>query len=66
GYDLGLLSMGGLDTYSEEQLLDRARAVGEIIPLFGFYLQPSVGGRVFSYKFWDEFVNIPQVKAVKI
>ena len=66
GYDLGLLSMGGLDTYSEDQLLDRARAVGEIMPIFGFYLQPSVGGRVLSYKFWEEFVNIPQVKAVKI
>lgn len=66
GYDLGLLSMGGLDNYNEDQLLDRARAVGEIMPIFGFYLQPSVGGRVLSYKFWEEFVNIPQVKAVKI
>lgn len=66
GYDLGLLSMGGLDDYNEDQLLDRARAVGEIMPIFGFYLQPSVGGRVLSYKFWEEFVNIPQVKAVKI
>lgn len=66
GYDLGLLSMGGLDHYDEQEVLQRARAVGEIMPIVGFYLQPSVGGRVYSYDFWREFVNIPAVKAIKI
>jgi hypothetical protein len=66
GYDLGLLSMGGLDFLSESELLDRVRAVADIIPVFGFYLQPSVGGRKLSFQFWKEFVDIPGVMAVKI
>ena len=66
GYDLGLLSMGGLTDLSEDELLYRTEKVAEIIPVFGFYLQPSVGGRVFSYDFWLRFSNIPNVHAVKI
>lgn len=65
GYDLGLLSMGGLNYLSEGELLERTRKVAEIIPVFGFYLQPSVGGRIFSYDFWKEFCNIPEVYAIK-
>lgn len=65
GYDLGLLSMGGLNHLSEGGLLERTRKVAEIIPVFGFYLQPSVGGRIFSYDFWKEFCNIPGVHAIK-
>ncbi|MBM7580119.1 dihydrodipicolinate synthase family protein [Jeotgalibacillus terrae] len=66
GYDLGLLSMGGLNDWSEEELLDRARKVADIIPLFGFYLQPAVGGRRLSYDFWKAFAEIPNVHAIKI
>lgn len=65
GYDLGLLSMGGLHSFSERELLERTRSVADIIPVFGFYLQPSVGGRIFSYAFWEEFCNINNVYAVK-
>ncbi|WP_251552213.1 dihydrodipicolinate synthase family protein [Neobacillus muris] len=66
GFDLGLLSMGGLKSLSEEELLERAEKVAEIIPLFGFYLQPAVGGRIFSYEFWERFASIPNVHAIKI
>ena len=66
GYDLGLLSMGGLDHLSEDELIERTERVAEIIPIFGFYLQPAVGGRIFSYEFWERFVNIPNVYAIKI
>ncbi|SEP77142.1 Dihydrodipicolinate synthase/N-acetylneuraminate lyase [Virgibacillus subterraneus] len=66
GYDLGLLSMGGLQSHTEEELLDRTKKVAEIIPVFGFYLQPAVGGRVFSYDFWRKFADIPNVHAIKI
>ena len=44
-YDIGLLSMGGLKDWTEEQILARVKAVAAVIPVFGFYLQPSVGGR---------------------
>ena len=66
GYHLGLLSMGGLTAYSEDDLLQRTREVAEIIPVFGFYLQPAAGGRILSYDFWKEFVKIPGVLAVKV
>lgn len=65
-YHFGLLSPGGLAHLSETELLDRAEAVAEIIPVFGFYLQPAVGGRVLSYDFWRAFVEIPNVHAIKV
>ncbi|QHE63286.1 dihydrodipicolinate synthase family protein [Rossellomorea vietnamensis] len=66
GYDLGLLSMGGLGSLSEEELLERTKKVAEIIPVFGFYLQPAVGGRVLSFDFWRSFAELPNVYAVKL
>lgn len=66
GYHLGLLSPGGLGHLSEEALLERAKRVAEVIPLFGFYLQPAVGGRELSFDFWKAFAEIPGVEAIKI
>jgi dihydrodipicolinate synthase/N-acetylneuraminate lyase len=66
GYHLGLLSMGGLQNLTESELIDRATAVAEKIPLFGFYLQPAVGGRLLSYDFWRAFADIPNVQAIKV
>lgn len=66
GYELGLLSMGGLHHLSEAELLDRTKAVAEVIPVIGFYLQPAVGGRIFSYDFWKALSEIPNVHALKI
>ncbi len=65
GYDIGLLSMGGLQGWSEDQILERVKAVAAIMPVFGFYLQPSVGGRIFSYDFWLKFAEIDNVEAIK-
>jgi dihydrodipicolinate synthase/N-acetylneuraminate lyase len=66
GYDAGLLSLGGLGNAGDDELLAHCRTIAEIIPLFGFYLQPAVGGRVLSYEFWREFAEIPNVWAIKI
>jgi hypothetical protein len=66
GYDLGLLSMGGLQNYSEDELIKRTEEISKIIPVFGFYLQPAVGGRVLSYEFWRRFADIPNVHAIKV
>ncbi|WP_460541152.1 dihydrodipicolinate synthase family protein, partial [Echinicola sediminis] len=65
GYDIGLLSMGGLKGYTESQILKRTEEVAKVIPVFGFYLQPSVGGRIFSYGFWEKLVQIKGVEAIK-
>ncbi len=66
GYDCGLLSLGALSGVREEALLDHAKAVAEVLPLFGFYLQPAVGGRTLSYRFWRRFAEMDQVVAIKI
>lgn len=66
GYDAGLVSMGGLKEWTEEQHLERIRAVAEKIPVIGFYLQPSVGGRIFSFDFWRQLADIDGVIAIKM
>lgn len=66
GYDAGLLSMGGLQGWTESEILERTRSVAARIPVIGFYLQPSVGGRIFSYDFWAAFAEIPGIVAIKM
>lgn len=66
GYHLGLVSMGGLTSYSEDELIKRVEAIADIIPIFGFYLQPAVGGRILSYDFWKKFAEISNVSAIKV
>jgi dihydrodipicolinate synthase/N-acetylneuraminate lyase len=66
GYDAGLLSMGGLQGWTEDDILQRTAAVAEVIPVIGFYLQPSVGGRIFSFDFWKRFAEIPGIVAIKM
>jgi dihydrodipicolinate synthase/N-acetylneuraminate lyase len=66
GYDAGLLSLGELRDASTDELIEHVRAVASVIPVFGFYLQPAVGGRVLPYEFWCRFAGIENVIAVKI
>ena len=65
-YHAGLLSLAALKDADDGQLLEHCRAVAEVIPLVGFYLQPAAGGRLLSYPFWRRFVEIPNVVAIKI
>ncbi len=66
GYHLGLVSLGAWREGNNAQLLAHLRAISEIIPLFGFYLQPAVGGRVLDYRFWRRAVEIENLLAIKI
>ena len=66
GYHAGLLSLGAWPAAEDEALLDHARAAAEILPLFGFYLQPAAGGRPLSFSFWHRFAEIDNVLAIKI
>lgn len=66
GYSAGLLSLADMKDSEEASVLAHCREVADILPLFGFYLQPAVGGRVLSHRFWREFALIPNVVAVKI
>jgi hypothetical protein len=65
-YHAGLLSLAAMKEASDSALLAHCRAVAEVFPIIGFYLQPAVGGRVLSYKFWREFAEIENVVAIKI
>ena len=66
GYHAGLLSLSALKKSSEDELVAHCRAVADIIPVVGFYLQPAVGGRVLPYSFWRRFCEIKQVVAIKM
>ena len=66
GYDAGLLSLPAMRDADDGELSAHCRAVGEAIPLFGFYLQPAVGGRPLSYAFWRRFAELESAVAIKI
>ncbi len=66
GYNAGLLNLSDLGDATDKVLITHCQKIAEVIPLIGFYLQPAVGGRKYSYEFWKEFVKIENVVAIKI
>ncbi len=66
GYDAALVSLGALRDTTNEALLEHCRLIAEIIPVVGFYLQPSVGGRVLDRAFWRALLGIERVVAIKV
>ncbi|MDQ6926087.1 MAG: dihydrodipicolinate synthase family protein [Candidatus Eremiobacteraeota bacterium] len=71
GYHAGLLSLGGpagpLGDIPDDALVRHARAVSEVLPLVGFYLQSAVGGRTLGYRFWRALAEeVPNLVAIKI
>ena len=66
GYDAALLSLAALKDASEDALVAHCRRIAEILPVFGFYLLPSIGGRLLPYAFWRRFAEIENVAAIKI
>jgi dihydrodipicolinate synthase/N-acetylneuraminate lyase len=66
GYDAALLGLGALRDATIDELVQHARAIADIIPVFGFYLQPAVGGRVLPHAFWRRFCEIDNVVAIKV
>jgi dihydrodipicolinate synthase/N-acetylneuraminate lyase len=66
GFDAALLGLGALTDATDDELIDHCRAVAEVIPVFGFYLQPAAGGRTLEYTFWRRFTEIANVVAIKV
>lgn len=66
GYDSVLLSLSAFPDASNKMLIDHCREVTEVLPVFGFYIQPAVGGRNLDVDFWREFAQIENVVAIKI
>jgi hypothetical protein len=65
GFHAGLLSLAG-SSPDDDARLAHCRAVADVIPLVGFYLQKAVGGPDLSYRFWRRFAEIDGVIAIKI
>lgn len=66
GYHAGLLSLAATGETTLEGLVAHCAEVARHLPLIGFYLQPSVGGRVLPLAFWRRFVEIENVVAIKV
>ena len=66
GFHAGLLNLAALKRADDDALIAHCRAVAEVLPLVGFYLQPSIGGRALSYAFWRKFAELENVIAIKI
>lgn len=65
GYDFMLVAPYGAGDVSEQDLVERTRAIGEILPVIAFYLQPDVGGRILSEDYWQEIADLDCVVGVK-
>lgn len=66
GYHAGLLSLGAMKDAAVDELVEHCRQVARHVPLFGFYLQPAVGGRHLDASFWRRFAELDNVVAVKM
>lgn len=65
-YHAVLLSLAAFKDASNREVLEHCRAIAEIIPVIGFYLQPAVGGINLDIDFWRSFASIENVIAIKI
>lgn len=65
GYDAVLLCPWGMTERTEQTLLERAAAVGEVLPTIGFYLQDDVGGMRLGRSYWTALLDQPSTAAVK-
>ena len=63
GYHMALLRPAA---GTDDEMIARARAVGDVLPVIGFYLQPAVGGRVLSRDFWRRFAALDCVAGIKV
>jgi hypothetical protein len=60
------VSLAAVRDADDEALILHLRQVSEVLPVIGFYLQPAVGGRLLSFRFWRRFTEIDNVLGVKI
>lgn len=65
GYQVGLLCLRGATDRTEDGLIERARAVGEVMPTLGFDMQAAVGGIKLSYDYWRRLFDLPSVVGAK-
>ena len=66
GYEIGLVSLRAFANANVDAMVAHCRAIADVIPVMGFYLQPAVGGCVLPFDFWRRFAEIESVVGIKI
>ena len=66
GYNAGLLSLSPFQKETTNEIIEHCKQIAKVIPVFGFYLQPSIGGRILGFDFWTKFLKIENVIAIKL
>ena len=66
GYDAGLLKLGSFQGKGIDEIINHCKKVSEIIPVFGFYLNPEIGGIELPFEFWCKFLEIENIAAIKV
>jgi hypothetical protein len=66
GFHVGLVDLRHTAGGTDDRAIEHLRAVAEIIPVMGFYLQPAVGGHDLPYRFWRRVAELDRLVAVKV
>jgi dihydrodipicolinate synthase/N-acetylneuraminate lyase len=66
GFHTVLLNVNAFRDASNDDIIKHCKEVATVAPVFGFYLQPAVGGIRLDVDFWREFAAIENVIAIKI
>ena len=66
GYEAVLLSPSGTAELDDEALIERSKAVGEVLPVIGFYMQDAVGGRYLDERYWRRLCELPELIGIKV
>jgi len=66
GYHIALLSLTALKGRSIDDLIEHARQAAGVMPIMGFYLQQTISQMILPIEFWQKFIEIPNVAAIKI
>jgi len=66
GFHMVLLNVDVFRDAANDEIIKHCKDIASVIPVFGFYLQPAVGGMRLDADFWREFSAIENVIAIKI
>lgn len=66
GYDFAIPSMAVFKGALDEDMVCHMQKIGEVLPLFGFYLLTGVGGIQLSYRFWRMVMDLDNIYGIKI
>lgn len=66
GYHCGIASMAAFRGAMEQEMVLHLRHLAKVLPMFGFYLLPGVGGIRLPYSFWREVLEIDNLIGIKI